>query len=459
MFALAPDERMTVVDRFGGQTAEVTVLDERGEDDAAAVGASADAPATVVRDAYRDRNGSLLVRELASRGLDPTEARALRLFDPDSLPGSSQAFRADRAVTVVVAAPAGRIVDGDPPPSDLLVEVRRTTPRAYGETELPPPLAEPRLDVRVDAATALAYEVRAGEFIQVIDVEGKQCSDFLAFHRGKLERGIERGLDATTTRSLMGQAYPQPGLQGKFYDVDMDPLVDVVRDTVGRHDTFALACTAKYYEDMGYPGHVNCTENFNGQIAPYADRAAQGLGGAQLLLQHRFRREHGLHDGRAVVAARRLRPPARDDRPRVRVVRLPRRHRPGQRVADHAGARAGVRARQHLLHGRRVPRDPGRGAGADEGDDVPSADERTDEELRRVPRLLAPALLRQRGRDRRVLGLPREGGRHGPLAASQVGDPRAGRGGTRPEGDHARRAAAVGGSGHVHGRSPTRRAG
>ena len=31
-------------------------------------------------------------------------------------------------------------------------------------------------------------------------------------------------------------------------------MVEVVRDTVGRHDTFNLACTAKYYEDMGYMG-------------------------------------------------------------------------------------------------------------------------------------------------------------------------------------------------------------
>ena len=143
------------------------------------------------------------------------------------------------------------------------------TPRAYEQQELPPPLAEPRLDFRVDAATALAYEVRAGEFIQVIDVEGKQCSDFLAFHRAQARVGLERGLDATTTRSLMGQAYPQPGLQGKFYDVDQDPLIEVVRDTVGRHDTFGLACTAKYYEDKGYPGHVNCSENFNGQVTPF----------------------------------------------------------------------------------------------------------------------------------------------------------------------------------------------
>ena len=269
VLALAPDERIAVIDKDGGQVAEVTVLDAAGKDDAAALGATADAPATVIRDALAARDGSLLVDELGSRGLDPAEANAVRLFGEWSPPGASQAFRADRAVTVVVAAPGGRILDGAPPPSELLVEVRRAAPRRYEQDELPPPLAEPRLDFRVDAATALAYEVRAGEFIQVIDVEGKQCSDFLAFDGRKLERGLERGLDATTTRSLMGMAYPQPGLQGKFYDVDQDPLIEVVRDTVGRHDTFGLACTAKYYEDKGYPGHVNCSENFNGQVTPY----------------------------------------------------------------------------------------------------------------------------------------------------------------------------------------------
>src|SRR5262245_17428184 len=266
---------MTVVDTRGSQQAEVSVLGADGRDDAAALAARADAPATVIRAALANRNGSLLAHELGSRGLDPANAVAVRLFGDWSLPGSTQSFRTERAVTVVVAAPGGRIVDGDPPASELLVEVRRVSPRSYEQQELPPPLAEPRLDFRVDAATALAYEVRAGEFIQVIDVEGKQCSDFLAFHRAKLEAGLERGLDATTTRSLMGQAYPQPGLQGKFYDVDQDPLIEVVRDTVGRHDTFGLACTAKYYEDKGYPGHVNCTENFNGEVTPFgiAERA------------------------------------------------------------------------------------------------------------------------------------------------------------------------------------------
>ena len=269
VFVLEPDERMTVVDARGGQAAEVSVLSSGGREDFAAIGASPDGPATVIRHALANREGSLLAHELGGRGLDPAEAVAIHLFGEWSAAGSSQTFRAERPVTIVVAAPAGRIVDGAPPPSELLVEIRRATPRGYGQLELPPPLAEPRLDFRVDAATALAYEVRAGEFIQVIDVEGKQCSDFLAFHRRKLESGLERGLDATTTRSLMGNAYPKPGLQGKFYDIDQDPLIEVVQDTVGRHDTFGLACTAKYYEDRGYPGHVNCTENFNGQVVPF----------------------------------------------------------------------------------------------------------------------------------------------------------------------------------------------
>jgi glycine cleavage system T protein (aminomethyltransferase) len=276
VFDLGPDERLTVIDRDGAQTAEVTALAPDGRDGAAALGTRADAPATVLRDALRAANGSLLLAELAARGLDPEDARAIRLFGETSPVGASQTFLAERPVTVVVAAPAGRLVDGAPPPSDLLVEVRRTAARRYDQVELPPPLAEPRLDFRVDKATARSYEVHAGEYIQVIDVEGKQCSDFLAFHRAKLEDGVERGLDSTVTRTLMGNAYPVPGLQGKFYDVDMDPLVEVVRDTVGRHDTFALACTAKYYEDMGYPGHVNCTDNFNRQLDPYGIAPRRG---------------------------------------------------------------------------------------------------------------------------------------------------------------------------------------
>src|SRR5919201_4902558 len=200
------------------------------------------------------------------------------LFGPESLAGAEETFRATRTgVATVSSAPDGDpVVEGGVPASDLQLEVTRATPRDELAPSLPEPLAHPRLDFEVPRASARGYEVKAGEWVQVIDVKGRQCSDFLAFHWEKLQAGKERGLDSTTTRSLMGNAYPNPGLYGKFYDQDQVPLVEVVRDTVGRHDTFGLACYAKYYEDMGYFGHVNCTDNFNGELLPYTIEPRKG---------------------------------------------------------------------------------------------------------------------------------------------------------------------------------------
>ncbi len=118
-------------------------------------------------------------------------------------------------------------------------------------------------------ATARAYRVKAGDYIQIIDVDGRQCSDFLAFDANALAAGQEFGIDPTVTRTLAGAAYPMPGLHAKYFDARMQPLVEVVRDTVGRHDMFMLACAPKYYADMGYPGHANCTDNFNAALASF----------------------------------------------------------------------------------------------------------------------------------------------------------------------------------------------
>jgi aminomethyltransferase len=45
---------------------------------------------------------------------------------------------------------------------------------------------------------------------------------------------------------------------------------------VGRHDAFATACNSRYYDDAGYPGHVNCTENFNYALKPYGVAPRKG---------------------------------------------------------------------------------------------------------------------------------------------------------------------------------------
>ncbi|MCU0537476.1 MAG: aminomethyltransferase family protein [Hydrococcus sp. Prado102] len=130
---------------------------------------------------------------------------------------------------------------------------------------LPEPLGKIVAEYRIEPATAIAYQVKAGQYIQIIDVEGAQCSDFLAFAK----ENYTEELDAATTRTLNGLAMPQAGLLGKYFSQTMQPLLEVIQDTCGRHDSFLLACTARYYEDAGYPGHPSCSNNFNRVLQPY----------------------------------------------------------------------------------------------------------------------------------------------------------------------------------------------
>jgi len=210
----------------------------------------------------------------AGRGLLGDDAAAVELFGTASAPGASVSFTAPDYIRCVLVAPGGPMEPGNQDaPTDLVVEI---LPAAPSSGTVPPPLAVPTLDLRIRAASAAAYEVKAGDYIQIIDVDGQQCSDFLAFDAAKLKAGREKGLDPTTTRTLMGSASPGPGLHSKYFDEDQTALVEVIRDTVGRHDTFMLACNAKYYDDMGYPGHDNCTDNFNRALAPYGIEPKMG---------------------------------------------------------------------------------------------------------------------------------------------------------------------------------------
>ena len=269
---LAPGDRLELADPDGGQPAELVLFARDGRDLSGALAPGRTTAPEGIRtllaadgeDAWRVRTA------LRRRGLDIGTVRAIRLFGADSPAGAESAFTAGEGGYLLVGAPGGPMSPWEQaPPTDLLLFVRRATPMTPSDERLPEPLADPRFELRVAPASAEPYLVRAGEFIQIIDVRGRQCSDFVAYDRAPLDRGIVRGIDNVTTRTLTGSAYPKPGLFSKFFDADMNPLVEVIQDTVGRHDSFNLACTARYYEDQGYFGHINCSDNFTERLTAH----------------------------------------------------------------------------------------------------------------------------------------------------------------------------------------------
>jgi aminomethyltransferase len=263
-------DTVTVRNVEGGQACELLAWDRTGSTDPAILGERSNSNATGLKVLLADGDDGLasLRRALKRREVQIDNARAVRVFGGSTPAGVEQGFTVTRDGSLIVAAPGGpMLVDGHDTTTPLSVMVRRASIRPQDKSQLADPLADPVLDLRVHTATAESYFVKAGDYIQIIDVDGRQCTDFQCFSARKLDKGRDHPLDVTATRSLMGLSYPMPGLHSKYYDQDMEPLVEVVQDTCGRHDAFALACAAKYYDDIGYPGHVNCSENFNRALA------------------------------------------------------------------------------------------------------------------------------------------------------------------------------------------------
>ena len=272
LIPVGPGDRITVENTEGGQPCEL-VAAANGVVDIDILGTTANSDASGLKALLANPTGPGLAGlrlGIERRGIALTNARALRLFGADTPAGGSETFTASREGVLIIAAPAVAMDPGaQNTATPLVVRLQRSALRPVPRFELPDPLATPILELRVKTATAESYFVKAGDYVQIQDVDGRQMTDFQCFSARKLDKGIEHPLDVTTTRTFMGRDYPMPGLSSKFYDQDWLPLAEVIQDTVGRHDAFAMACSPRYYDDIGYPGHINCSDNFNQALAPH----------------------------------------------------------------------------------------------------------------------------------------------------------------------------------------------
>lgn len=276
--SLRAGDEIRLIDREGGQAAEIVAFRPDGRADVGLIGAvAAGVPAGLRATLLASRSGAAVRRRLDATGFDLGAAGAARAFGPGSRPGDFADYTAQGDGLLLVAAPGGPM---DPSQQDtateLIVYIRRAAGPGSRLLTPPDPLADPLTDVNIQPGHAHVYTVPAGAFIQILDVQGRECSDFQAFSARALDAGLTREIDPTATRSMTGALYPTPGLHAKYFNTDLQPLVEIVQDTCGRHDTFGLACTARTYDDAGYPGHVNCTDNINAGLAPYGVRPRGG---------------------------------------------------------------------------------------------------------------------------------------------------------------------------------------
>ena len=275
-----PDDEIEIINDEGNQVCEISVFNKNGKSELSILNLKENKDSSEIKKILSKRDETSLVTsyQLKKRNLDINKSKSAIVFDKDASLGEKiKLISKDKCYCIFAAPGADMLIHEQNPTTNLTVFVKRANIIKDKEHSIiPDPIYDPLNETNIDRKTAISFEVKEGDYIQIICPTGRQCSDFVAFDTSKLSKGIEKGLDWQTTRTFMGNTFPGPGLFSKFYDTDHEPLVEVIRDTVGRHDTFNLACTAKYYEDAGYFGHPNCSDNLSNSMEKFGVAKKKG---------------------------------------------------------------------------------------------------------------------------------------------------------------------------------------
>jgi uncharacterized protein YcgI (DUF1989 family) len=108
----------------------------------------------------------------------------------------------------------------------------------------------------IPAASGTGLRLKRGEHLRIIDIEGGQTGDLVAYSRDGRER-----LSNGRTFDYGGTIYVSTG--NVLWSDRSNPMLTIVADRVGRHDFLYCACSLEMYRiQYGASGyHPNCTDN------------------------------------------------------------------------------------------------------------------------------------------------------------------------------------------------------
>jgi uncharacterized protein len=125
-----------------------------------------------------------------------------------------------------------------------------------------PPGYQLRSEELVPAGQAATVRLARGQVLQLIDVQGQQVADLMAW---RLADPAEAFSPAHTV-SCLTRLVPREGDQ--LFSTRRRPLLGLRRDTVGRHDLVVPCCDPERYRlDFGLDDHPSCLASIQAALA------------------------------------------------------------------------------------------------------------------------------------------------------------------------------------------------
>jgi uncharacterized protein len=119
--------------------------------------------------------------------------------------------------------------------------------------------------VEIGPRSGVAFPLRQGETLRVIDPMGVQVSDLLAYNAADVREAISNGRTFDYEERIALTA------GNRLWSNRSNPMLTIVEDRVGRHDFLLTPCSEAtfrhFYPDQ--PVHRGCFGNLAEALAPY----------------------------------------------------------------------------------------------------------------------------------------------------------------------------------------------
>lgn len=119
--------------------------------------------------------------------------------------------------------------------------------------------------IRIEPRSGTAFELAKGDILRVIDIEGRQVSDLLAFAKDDAREVVSNGrtFDYEETIALT--------LGHTLWSNRSRKMLTITCDDVGRHDFLLTPCSTDTFEHFypDKPVHRGCFGNLSEALAPW----------------------------------------------------------------------------------------------------------------------------------------------------------------------------------------------
>jgi uncharacterized protein YcgI (DUF1989 family) len=119
-------------------------------------------------------------------------------------------------------------------------------------------------EILVPGGHGAAFAASVGQLVEIVDLEGQQVADFVAF----AERNRTEWLSTTHIRSTLLRLTVRVG--DRMESNWRREMFEIIRDDVGRNDIITSMCDDRRYRlDYGVDGHRSCRTNFTEVLEPW----------------------------------------------------------------------------------------------------------------------------------------------------------------------------------------------